>query len=139
MVVSGLGGPVSLTVSPGLLEQAERGRVDEADFLACVRASLPYAYGLVERLAGELPAAGRDFADNRIPPADDAERGQLLRAMASTAIRVALERRFGVALAFQNCHRVAVFRPQAVGGEQYRRFVSVESQVLNQQPEFVDC
>jgi hypothetical protein len=128
-----------LTVSPGLLEQAERGRVDEVDFLACVRTSLPYAYGLVERLAGELPAAERDFADNRIPPATDAEQGELLRAMASTAIRGSLERHFGVALAFQNCHRLAAFRPQAVDGEQYRRFTSVESQVLNQQPEFVNC
>lgn len=130
---------MSLTVSPDLLAQAERGHVSEADFLACIRESLPYAFGLVERLAGELPAAGRDFADNQIPPADDAEQGQLLRAMASTSIRGTLERHFGVALAFQNCHRVGAFRPQAVDGEQYRRFISVESQVLNQQPEFVNC
>ncbi|ABD11847.1 hypothetical protein ThrDRAFT_04359 [Frankia casuarinae] len=130
---------MSLTVSPDLLEQAEQGHVDEADFLACIRTSLPYAYGLVERLAGELPTATRDFADNQTPPADDAEQGQLLRAMASTSIRAALERHFGVALAFQNCHRLAAFRPQATSGEQYRRFVSPESQVLNQQPEFVNC
>ncbi|WP_322751720.1 MULTISPECIES: SCO5389 family protein [unclassified Frankia] len=130
---------MSLTVSPDLLVQAEAGHVDQEAFLACVRESLPYAYGLVERLAGELPAAGRDFADNLVPPPDDAAQGQLLRAMASTAIRSSLERRFGVALAFQNCHRLAVFRPAAVGGEQYRRFVSAESQLLNQQPGFVNC
>ncbi len=130
---------MSLTVSPELLEQAERGHVDDDAFLACIRASLPYAYGLVERLAGELPTTDRDFADNQVPPTDDAERGQLLRAVASTAIRGALERHFGVALAFQNCHRLAAFRPQAVDGEQYQRFVSAESQVLNQQPEFVNC
>ncbi len=59
--------------------------------------------------------------------------------MASTSIRAALEQRFGVTLAFQNCHRLAAFRPETVGGEQYRRFVSNESQVLNQQPEFVNC
>ena len=49
------------------------------------------------------------------------ERGQLLRALASDAIRGGLERHFGVKLAFQNCHRVAAFRPAAVGGERYRR------------------
>lgn len=130
---------MSLTVSPDLLAQAEAGHVDQEAFLACVRDSLPYAYSLVERLAGELPTTERDFADNLVPPADNVAQGQLLRAMASTSIREALERHFGVALAFQNCHRLAAFRPQAVGGEQHRRFISAESQVLNQQPEFVDC
>jgi hypothetical protein len=130
---------MSLTVPPDLLAAAENGHVDERAFLACVQDSLPYAYRLVERLAGELPAAERDFADNRVPPPDEEARGQLLRALASTAIRGALERRFGVVLAFQNCHRVAAFRPEAVGREQYRRFVSIAGQVLNQQPEFVDC
>ncbi|WP_250286891.1 MULTISPECIES: SCO5389 family protein [unclassified Frankia] len=130
---------MSLTVSPDLLAQAERGHVPDDAFLACVRDSLPYAYELVERLAGRLPGSDRDFADNLVPPPDDAAQGQLLRAMASTAIRAALEKRFGVALAFQNCHRLAAFRPEAVGGEQHRRFISNESQVLNQQPEFVNC
>jgi hypothetical protein len=130
---------MSLTVPADLVAAAERGHVDERAFLACVQDSLPYAYGLVERLAGDLPAAERDFADNLVPPPDEQARGQLLRALASPAIRGALERRFGVVLAFQNCHRLAAFRPEAVGGEQYRRFVSIEAQVLNQQPEFVDC
>jgi hypothetical protein len=130
---------MSLTVSPDLVTAAERGHIDEGVFLACVQDSLPYAYGLVERLASELPAAGRDFADNEVPPPDEQARGQLLRALASNAIRGALERRFGVVLAFQNCHRLAAFRPETVGGAQYRRFVSIEGQVLNQRPEFVDC
>jgi hypothetical protein len=130
---------MSLSVPTELVTAAERGHVDDAAFLACVQDSLPYAYGLVERLASELPAAGRDFADNLTPPPDEQARGQLLRALASNAIRGALERRFGVVLAFQNCHRLAAFRPETVGGDQYRRFVSVEGQVLNQQPEFVDC
>jgi hypothetical protein len=130
---------MSLTVRPDLVTAAERGHIDDAAFLACVRDSLPYAYELVERLASELPAARRDFADNEVPPPDEETRGQLLRALASNAIRGALERRFGVVLAFQNCHRLAAFRPEAVGGAQYRRFVSIEGQVLNQRPEFVDC
>ncbi|SNQ46580.1 conserved hypothetical protein [Frankia canadensis] len=129
---------MSLTVSPDLLAAAEAGDVDDDAFVACVRDSLPYAYGLVADLAGRL-SAPVDLADNLVAPPDERAQGELLRAMASTAIRGALERHFGVALAFQNCHRVAAFRPQAVGGEAYRRFVSVEGQVLNQQPEFVNC
>jgi hypothetical protein len=130
---------MSLTVPPELVAAAERGHIDDAAFLASVRDSLPYAYGLVERLASELHGAERDFADNEVPPSDEQTRGQLLRALASNAIRGALERRFGVVLAFQNCHRLAAFRPETVGGAQYRRFVSIEGQVLNQRPEFVDC
>jgi hypothetical protein len=44
-----------------------------------------------------------------------------------------------VALAFQNCHRVAAFRPQAVGGERHARFTSVRAQLLNQSPGLRDC
>jgi hypothetical protein len=130
---------MSLNVPTELVTAAERGHIEDGAFLACVRDSLPYAYSLVERLASELSAAERDFADNEVPPPDEQTRGQLLRALASNAIRGALERRFGVVLAFQNCHRLAAFRPETVGGEQYRRFVSIERQVLNQQPEFVHC
>jgi hypothetical protein len=68
-----------------------------------------------------------------------AERGQLLRALASDAIRGGLERHFGVKLAFQNCHRVAVFRLSAVGGERYQAFISPRGQLLNQSPELRDC
>jgi hypothetical protein len=41
----------------------------------------------VERLANELPAAERNFADNQVPPPNEQTRGQLLRAFASNAIR----------------------------------------------------
>ena len=33
--------------------------------------------------------------------------------MAGAAMRGAIERRYGIRLVFQNCHRVAVFRPEA--------------------------
>jgi len=102
---------MSLTVPPDLLEQASLGEVNDAEFLDCVRASLPYAWDLVAGLARELEAGGGEFADNQVPPPDEAARGQLLRLMASDAMRAAIERRFGVRLAFQNCHRAAVFRP----------------------------
>jgi hypothetical protein len=128
---------MSLTVPPDLLKQASRGEVDQADFLDCVRASLPYAWDLVAGLVGELGAGSADFADNQVPPPDEAARGQLLRLMASDAMRAAVERHFGVRLAFQNCHRAAVFRPAATVA--YAAFTSPRAQLLNQSPELVDC
>jgi hypothetical protein len=132
---------MSLTVSADLLAAAEAGTLDEDAFLDCVRTSLPYAYDLVGELAAGLPTArqaGQSFVDNQTPP-DDAAQGQLLRAMASTSIRGALERHFGVRIAFQNCHRLAVFPPGADTSEAYREFVSPRAQVLNQSPELVNC
>ncbi|MFM9610371.1 SCO5389 family protein [Streptomyces niveiscabiei] len=130
---------MSLDVSPTLLAQAEAGDVREEDFVDTVRTSLPYAYNLIASLAADLGSGTAEFTDNQTPPPSEHERGQLLRALASDAIRTSLERHFGVALAFQNCHRVAAFRPDARTGETYARFTSVRSQLLNQSPEFRDC
>ena len=47
---------MSLTVPPDLLEQAGAGEVDDAEFLDCVAASLPYAWDLVAGLVRELEA-----------------------------------------------------------------------------------
>src|SRR4051794_20276927 len=100
---------MSLDVPAPLLERAERGEVDDADFVEVVRQSLPYAWEVVSRVAGELRSGTEEYADNLVAPPDEVARGQLLRAMASDAIRGGLERHFGVKIAFQNCHRVAVF------------------------------
>jgi hypothetical protein len=128
---------MSLTVPPALSDQALRDEVDDAGFLACVRDSLPYAWSLISDLVQRLDADGGPFADNQTPPPDEAARGQLLRALASDAMRGALERHFGVRLAFQNCHRVAVFAPGAEAAR--REFVTPRAQILNQSPELVDC
>ncbi|MER7837688.1 SCO5389 family protein [Streptomyces sp. NPDC096040] len=130
---------MSLDVSPQLLAEAEKGAVREEDFVESVRTSLPYAYHLIARLTSELREGDSEFADNQTPPPSEKERGQLLRALSSDAIRGSLERHFGVALAFQNCHRVAVFPPEARGGQTHTRFTSTRSQILNQSPEFRDC
>jgi hypothetical protein len=130
---------MSLDVSPALLDAAERGDVSDAEFVECVRTSLPYAWDLISSVAADLEKIDADFADNEIPPPSEAERGQLLRALASDAIRGGLERHFGVKLAFQNCHRVAAFRLTAVGGERYQRFISPRNQLLNQSPELRNC
>jgi hypothetical protein len=86
-----------------------------------------------------VPDSGpRAAADNQVPPPSEAERGQLLRALASDAIRGSLERHFGVRLAFQNCHRVAAFRPDADPAV-HAESTSTRSQVLNQSPELRNC
>ncbi|MEV6177362.1 SCO5389 family protein [Streptomyces sp. NPDC052016] len=130
---------MSLDVSPKLLAEAEAGDIREEDFVDTVRTSLPYAYDLIASLAAELRDGTAEFTDNQTPPPSERERGQLLRALASDAIRGSLERHFGVTLAFQNCHRVAAFRPGAEGGKTYERFTSTRAQVLNQSAELRDC
>ena len=57
--------------------------------------------------------------------------------MASDAMRTAVERRYGVRLAFQNCHRAAVYRPDATTA--LAEFTSARSQLLNQSSELRNC
>src|SRR5277367_4214694 len=106
---------MSLAVPADLLEKAYRGEVDDVAFLDCIRASLPYAWDVITGLIGALRAGEAEFADNQVPPPDERARGQLLRLMASDSMRAAIERHYGVLLAFQNCHRAAVFHPGASG------------------------
>ncbi|MEW9531658.1 SCO5389 family protein [Microbispora sp. NPDC049125] len=128
---------MSLTVPNDLLDQARAGHVDDDAFLACVRDSLPYAWETISGLVALRDRSGAEFAGNEVPPPDEAARGQLLRCLASDAMRGALERHFGVRLAFQNCHRVAVFHPAAT--DAYEEFVTPRAQILNQRPDLVDC
>lgn len=132
---------MSLDVSPDLLASAELGEVDETVFVDCIRTSLPYAWETISLLVAEQTAGASDrpFVDNQVPPPDEQARGQLLRALASNAIRGSLERHFGVTLAFQNCHRVAVFPAGAAETEAYQRFTSPRAQLLNQSPVLRDC
>jgi hypothetical protein len=128
---------VSLTVPPALLEKAQRGPVDDDEFVACVRDSLPYAWGMVERLAKELDASGAPSVQNLEVPPDDASWGEVFRLVGSDAMRGAVQRHFGVRLAFQNCCKVGLFRPEAT--EEYERFVSPRAQLLNQRPDLLNC
>lgn len=131
---------MSLDVPAAVLERAERGELDDTAFLEVVRNSLPYAWDVVSTAVADGRARPEaPFGEHEVPPPSEAERGQLLRALASNAIRGAMERHFGVTLAFQNCHRVAAFAPAAVDSDVYREFVSTRGQVLNQSPELRDC
>ncbi|WP_027344267.1 SCO5389 family protein [Hamadaea tsunoensis] len=130
---------MSLNVPTAVLERAEAGAVGDDEFMAVVRESLPYAWSVVGRAVAAQRVSPDRVGEHEVPPPSETERGQLLRALASDAIRGGLERHFGVKLAFQNCHRVAAFDPSLVDGPAYRAFVSPRGQLLNQSPELRDC
>jgi hypothetical protein len=122
---------MSLEVPAALLEKAARGEMDDAEFVDCVRTSLPYAWKVIS----EAAAVG----EHSTSPPSEKERGELLRALASDSIRGALERHFGRKLAFQNCHKVAAFPFSEVGSAAYQEFISPLAQIRNQTPELRDC
>ncbi len=51
--------------------------------------------------------------------------------------QVAVERHFGIRLAFQNCHRAAVFCPEAT--QALAEFTTARAQFLNHSPELTNC
>ncbi|WP_216213943.1 SCO5389 family protein [Amycolatopsis aidingensis] len=128
---------MSLTVPPELVDQAQAGEIRDEDFIRCIQDSLPYAWSVVERTAGELAADGGPFVVNGDVPPDEQAWGQLFRLVASDAMRAAVERHFNMRLAFQNCCKVGLFRPDATA--EYAEFTSARSQILNQKPELLNC
>jgi len=130
---------MSLQVSIALLDRANAGEVSNSEFIACVRDSLPYAWKVVSDVAERAHRDGEGFAEDNSAPPSDVEQGQLLRALASSSMRGALEQHFGVTLEFQNCCKVAAFHPDAVNSPLHRQFVSPRAQLLNQSPELVNC
>ncbi|MGH3613255.1 MAG: SCO5389 family protein [Pseudonocardia sp.] len=128
---------MSLTVPASLLEKAQRGPVSDDEFVDCIRESLPYAWSMVERLAKELDVTVAPSVQNLEVPPDDASWGEVFRLVGSDAMRGAVQRHFGVRLAFQNCCKVGLFRPDAT--EEYEMFVSSRAQLLNQRPELLNC
>lgn len=128
---------MSLNVPATLQAQAEAGEISEADFIECIKDSLPYAWSVIETTAKDLEANGTGVAINEdIPPTEQAW-GQLFRLVASDAMRSAVEHHFGARLAFQNCCKVGFFSPDAA--DRYNEFVSIRAQVLNQKPELLNC
>jgi hypothetical protein len=128
---------MSLTVPANLLEQAQRGAISDVDFIDCIRSSLPYAWSVMSGLADKLRATGAPMAVNDSEPPDEASWGQLFRLVGSDAMRGAVERHFGVRMAFQNCCKVGFFQPTAVA--EHADFITPRAQVLNQKPELINC
>jgi hypothetical protein len=131
---------MSLTVTADLKELARGGNLTLDQFISCIESSLPRAWQVIEELAGTLN--GRPELTHAIHAPrhmEDDQRGQLLRLMASSSMKTSIERFYGLKFEFQNCHVTGVFRPDAVGSEEYIRFISPEAQILAQSPELVDC
>ena len=128
---------MSLTVSADLREKAQNGPVSHEDFVDCIRTSLPYAWSMMERLAKELESTGAASVQNLEVPPDDASWGELFRLVASDSMRGAVQRRFGVRMAFQNCCKVGLFRLDAT--KEYEAFISPCAQLLNQDPSLLNC
>jgi hypothetical protein len=128
---------VSLNVPGSLLEKAQRGAVSDDEFVDCIRESLPYAWSMVERLATELDVTGAASVQNLEVPPDDASWGEVFRLVGSDAMRGAVQRHFGVRMAFQNCCKVGLFRLDAT--EEYEEFISLRAQLLNQDPSLLNC
>jgi hypothetical protein len=130
---------MSLNVSPDLLETAKAGPVSDEEFLACVRDSLPYAMKVVDQLMSEIATTGAGHAVDRTNPPSDRDQNELLRLMASSPMRQAVERHYGIKLEFQNCCSTGGFGPDAVGGLAHAVFISAGAQLLNQSPELLNC
>ncbi|EGJ34809.1 MULTISPECIES: SCO5389 family protein [Moorena] len=130
---------MSLNITPELLKQAQEGEVNQEAFIESIRQSLPYAFGIVEDLAKRLAQGQAEWVEHSVPPPTEQDRAQLLRMIGGDAIRGAVERYFGIKLAFQNCHKTAIFRPEALESPAYQDFISIRSQILNQTPELIHC
>ena len=82
------------------------------------------------------PAAASS-SDNRVPPPDEAARGYLVGVMASDAMRDAIERRYGSGWRSRTATAPGCSAPKR------QRPVPASpphgSQILNQQPELIDC
>lgn len=130
---------MSLNVSATLVQQAIADNVDEAAFAETIRQSLPYAWGIVEKLAHSIHEEGEAWANYAVAPPSESDRAQLLRMVGGDAIRGAVERHFNLKLAFQNCHNLAAFRRDCLDSPAYSNFISIRNQILNQTPELQDC
>ncbi|GAA1993497.1 SCO5389 family protein [Amycolatopsis minnesotensis] len=127
---------MSLTVPEELVRKAHDGAMTDDEFLSCVQSSLPYAWSVVEGLVKQVQSGSDAVEDGTVPP-DDKAWGELLRFAASDSMRGAVERKYGVKVAFQNCCKTGMFTSNAEN--EYKEFVSPRSQILNQKPELLNC
>jgi hypothetical protein len=128
---------MSLTVTPDVLDQAERGELSPEAFVEVVRTSLPYFYARIELLTRGVEAHGLTTNDDT--PTTQPEWGQLLRGFASDPIRSAMEQHFGVKLGFRNCCFAAATKPGGETASEWRELFTQRAQILAQSPELVDC
>jgi hypothetical protein len=133
-----LGGNVSLIVNPKVVEMSENRQLTTEAFISVVKDSLPYAWKTFTKIKEAIDLGAKySIIEPKVNEISESERGELLRALASTSMRNALESYFGFKLAFQNCHRTGGFIDTE--SIEYKEFISMEEQILNQNPEFIHC
>jgi hypothetical protein len=130
---------MSLDVTEAEVGRAHREEMADDEFVAIIKRSLPFGYATVQRLASVLKQ-GAAVAFERPPHMEDGDRAQVLRIFASTSMREALERHFGIAhLAFQNCHFTGATSEEGRTSTEWQEFTSLRGQVLAQHPDLRDC
>jgi len=93
----------------------------DEELLASIGETLPYPWALVCQLPAQLRATGATFVDDQNEPPNRAARRQLLDLAANNEMRAAIERSYGVKLAFRNRRHLALFDPAAV--QEYHNFI----------------
>ena len=78
---------MSLDVSPDLLATAARGEVSDAEFVDCVRTSLPYAWTVISSTVADLELSDGELADHEVPPPSEAPHRRSLRRLRPRARR----------------------------------------------------
>jgi len=66
---------MSLDVNEALVQQAEAGNVDEQAFVEMIRQSLPYAWGMVEKLSHRVHQEGKEWVNYAVTPLDEQAHG----------------------------------------------------------------
>jgi hypothetical protein len=130
---------MSLKVTEEEVALAQAKMLSDDGFIEIIRRSLPFAWETVLQLVDQLGVKGRRFATVAPMHMAETDRAQLLRLFASNAMRGAVQRHFGITLAFQNCHAAAAVRAGDEGRTDFQFFCSAEGQIINQAPELVDC
>lgn len=131
---------MSLNVSTELKNAAQSETLNNEQFISCIKLSLPRAWAIIEELTNSLRNnAMLNHAIHAPIHMEDDQRGQLLRLMASSSMRAAVENYAGLKLEFQNCHKTAAFRVDSIGSAEHMAFISPEAQILAQSPELRDC
>ena len=116
---------MSLNVSPELMEKAKAGAVTDKEFVDCVKESLSLAWNVVHQLAHDvtdLAKAPLGYVIYDGPKEAAEERAELLRMLASTSMREAVERDLSahigkpVRIGFVNCHRAVIHTDEGEPG-----------------------
>ncbi len=130
---------MSLLVPTSVLTRIKQGEaIKDKEFISIIEESLPKGSSIIISLCERKKSGEKGLLLDSPDHMDTETRGQLLRIMASSSIRSAIENQYGVQLGFRNCHASGVIGKDEDKAE-FEKFFSVHEQLKAQSPEFVDC